>query len=167
MKNVLFGLSLSLIFLAGCAEKKAEPVKQIETPSTYYYYPRANVYLEPQGGTYTYLNTDGITWKESKELPTELDTALGKNVVLSNITYPVQQKNEEHLLVYSALLYAAPSDFKNEPVISQPSIKAKDEKLEETKEDKKALGRFIDKIFDKRKREERKKAKKGEAEKEG
>ncbi len=71
------------------------------------------------------------------------------------------------MLVYSASLYAAPSDFKNEPVVSQPNIKAKDEKIEDPKEDKKALGRFIDKIFDKRKREERKKAKKGEAEKEG
>jgi hypothetical protein len=144
---IFFGF---LVFSPACNEDKKTDTKSIR-PISYYYYPKVNVYFDPQGSGYVFLDKETNTWKISSSLPPYIGTRLGKNVIIHNPPDSVWKKNEEHRFIYSASLYASSADFRDVPTVSIPktSVTGKDSFQKDPKK-KKGLGRFIDRVFNKK-----------------
>ena len=145
---------LSIFLLTACNEEGDKGrVEGVETTvPQYYYFPRANVYIDSANSDYIFLGNDGKTWQTAKQIPAAMQALMDKNVFIENPAQPVWQDNESHRLVYSALLYATANDTTKKevpkPAVVRPKP-AKDTVAEEEK--RKGLGKFFDKIFGKKK----------------
>jgi len=148
---------VSLGFFA-CNDNKAEEMPPAPPPPPkYYFYPKANVYFDTVNKDYLFLGGDGVTWTTGKEIPAAMQSMMDKMVLLDTFSQPVWRDNENHRLVYSAVLYASPTDTveKKKPVAKQTgNQKAQDHG--EPKKEKKGLGKFLDKLFGKKKKEKEK-----------
>lgn len=120
----------------------------------YYFYPKANVYFDSVNKTYVFLGNDGKTWQQEKQIPAVMQVLMDKNVFISKPSSPVWKDNENHKLVYSALLYAAPADTQEakKPVIVFTPPPVKDAVVK--KKEHKGLRRLFDKIFGRKKKKE-------------
>lgn len=149
------------VFFFACNDTKEEPVKKVEAlPPRYYYYPRANVYFDSANKDYLFLANDGVTWQTAKQIPNIVQGLMDKSVFIQSPAEPVWKDNEKHKLVYSALLYATPSDTMEKkpppkPVVSRPEKKIDSTTVTEKK--RSGIGRFIDKIFGGLKKDKKKK----------
>ncbi len=158
MKTLLKILFFAAFAVAGVfalsARKTAVKHSSPKQSTTYYYYPRVNIYYDVIKGTYIYLGTDGKTWESAKQVSDKLSTGMGKKAVLINPPLPVWKSNEQHRLVYSTALYATASDFrKDPPKVPVKVIKpAEDKKAQAEKEEKKGSGfeRFFKRLFKKK-----------------
>lgn len=142
------------------ADKKP-PVKQ---SSTYYYYPKVNMYYDVANSIYIYLDTDGKTWQSAKQITDKLTTGMGKKAILINPPLPVWKSNEHHKMVYSTALYASSKDFRKSPpktstVTSKPNTEAKKPEAAQQQEKKESgIERFFKRLFKKKDAEEKKKS---------
>ena len=114
----------------------------------YYFYPKANVYFDSVNHEYVYLANDGVSWLSEKQIPAAMQTIMDKNVLIESPLQPVWKDNERHKLIYSALLYASPSDTQVVRVAKPIAIA---EAPAEVKKERKGLRRFFDKLFGKKK----------------
>jgi hypothetical protein len=137
------------------ARKSGNPAATAVQSSTFYYYPKVNIYYDVARETYIYLGNDGKTWESAKQVTDKLTTGMGKKAVLTNPPLPVWKNNEQHRLVYSTSLYASAKDFKKNP----PKAKTRGnqaavntEKAEPEKAAKKESGieRFFKRLFKKK-----------------
>ena len=123
-------------------------------PPKYFYYPKANVYFDTVNKDYIFLGSDGATWTSGKEIPAAMHSMMDKSVLLDTFSQPVWKDNQNHRLIYSAVLYRSPNDTvekKPEPVAQKP-VADVDTSVEQKKE-KKGLRKFLDKLFGKKKKD--------------
>src|SRR5829696_2280800 len=123
MRNY-FLLLISLFFFA-CNNNKAEKTTVAAPPPkpVYYFYPKANVYFDTVNKDYVFLSGDGRTWASGKEIPAMMQTMMDKSILLDTFSQPVWKDNQNHRLIYSAVLYASPNDTiekKPEPIVQKP-----------------------------------------------
>ena len=151
---IITALVLGTAVFLGFSTRK-EPKKQTVVGDTvylsdtvYYYYPKANVYYSVVKGDYFFLDNDGKTWLENKQLTEDQKKGLDTKVLLRNPVQPVWRDNEQHRIIYAVALYASPADLKEEPVKGHDSkkgkatIKASSERNKET-----GIKKFFKKIF--------------------
>ena len=149
-----FALLLS-VFCFACTNKKAETIV-VATPAPspkYYFFPKANVYFDSVNKDYLFLTNESKTWSTAKQIPDVMQSMMDKSVLIDSPSSPVWKDNQNHKLVYSALLYASPNDTvenKAPPTVQKPVSP------EPVKKEKKGLRKFLDKIFGKKKNKESK-----------
>jgi hypothetical protein len=150
-----------LFFVAACNESRPEEINEENTtalPPQYHYFPKANVYFDSANKDYLFLSNDSGRWQSAKQIPAVVLALMDKSVQIQNPPDPVWRDNENHRLVYSALLYATPTDtvakkkvVKQLPKQTKPVV---DSAALEVKE-KKGVGKFFQKIFGRKKREKK------------
>ena len=146
-----FLVLISAIFLFSCNDNRAEEtVAAPPPPAKYYFYPKANVYFDTVNKDYVFLGSDGRTWTSEKQIPAAMQGMMDKSVFLDTFSQPVWKDNQNHRLIYSAVLYASPEDTveKEAPpvIVQKPTIG-------EEKKEKKGLRKFFDKLFGKKKKD--------------
>jgi hypothetical protein len=144
-----------LFFGYACANHKAETVKAAETQRSspdYYFFPKANVYFDSANKEYLFMAGDSSSWISEKQIPAVMLAMMDKSVRIDSPQQPVWQDNQNHRLIYSAVLYASPTDTveKKEP---KPAVKIE---MVQKKKEKKGLAKFFSKIFGKKKDNEKK-----------
>jgi hypothetical protein len=146
---------LFIFLLAACNQGAEESrVGGVETKAPlYYYFPKANVYIDSANSDYIFLGNDGKSWQTAKQIPAAMQALMDKNVFIECPSQPVSQDNESHRLVYSALLYATPNDTtkKEAPKPTVMGPKTETDTVEKAEKERKGLGKFIDKIFGRKK----------------
>src|SRR5829696_2624690 len=125
MMRSSFLLATCFFFIA-CNDNKAEKktVAPPSPPPTYYFYPKANVYFDTVNKDYIFLGGDGRTWTSEKQIPAAMQSIMDKSILLDTFSQPVWKDNENHRLVYSAVLYASPNDTienKPKPLVQKPA----------------------------------------------
>lgn len=145
-----FSLLLASWFFFSCNSNKAEkPVAPAPKPApVYYFYPKANVYFDSANREYLFLTNDGKIWTAEKQIPAAMQALMDKSVLIETPAQPVWRDNEQHKLIYSAVLYTKPTDTvekKEPPVVKTDTVK---------KEKKRSgIRRFFDKLFGKKKKD--------------
>lgn len=158
--SVVAAFAVGGIFALSARKSGKKPAQQ---STTYYYYPKVNVYYDVANGTYIYLADDGKTWQSAKQVADKLGGGMGKKAVLINPPLPVWKSNEHHRMIYSTALYASAKDFrKTTPAKTPAAVKkpAEVKKAPEKKDDKKDSGieRFFKRLFKKKETAKDKKA---------
>jgi hypothetical protein len=148
-------LLMAICFLCfACGDNQArDTTVAAPPPPKYYYYPKANVYFDSVNRDYIFLGSDGATWTSGKEIPAAMHSMMDKSVLLDTFSQPVWKDNQNHRLIYSAVLYRSPNDTvekKPEPVVQKPTVTAD---TVEQKKEKKGLRKFLDKLFGKKKKD--------------
>ena len=141
-----------LCFACGDNQVKSTTVAA-PPPPKYYFYPKANVYFDTVNKDYIFLGSDGATWTSGKEIPAAMHSMMDKSVLLDTFTQPVWKDNQNHRLIYSAVLYRSPNDTvekKPDPVVQKPVANVD---TTEQKKEKKGLRKFLDKLFGKKKKD--------------
>lgn len=145
-------IGICLAFLA-CSTKKAEQPKITPLQPRYYFYPRANVYFDSANMDFIFQGNDGQTWQTETQIPAAMQALLDKNIRIDSPSTPVWKDNENHRLLFSALLYTSPSDTQE---IKKPAVLPPPKDTVEKKKERKGLRKFFDKIFNRKKRKEEK-----------
>src|SRR5918993_4211375 len=105
-----FALTLFVLCFA-CTNKKAEKIVVAPPPPPkYYFFPKANVYFDSVNKDYLFLTNESRTWSTAKQIPDVMQSMMDKSVLIDSPSTPVWKDNQNHKLVYSALLYASPND---------------------------------------------------------
>lgn len=130
-----------------CGNNKAEQAAPAPLPPKYYFYPKANLYFDTVNKDYVFQSNDGKAWVSQKQIPAALQAMMDKMVLLDTFSQPVWTNNDNHKLVYSALLYATPNDTveRKEVVVQKPVT-------DTVKKEKKGLAKFFDKLFGRKKK---------------
>jgi hypothetical protein len=152
MRSYLLMVICFLCFACGDNQARDTTVAA-PPPPKYYYYPKANVYFDTVNRDYIFLGSDGATWTSGKEIPAAMHSMMDKSVLLDTFSQPVWKDNQNHRLIYSAVLYRSPNDTvekKPEPVVQKPTVTAD---TVEQKKEKKGLRKFLDKLFGKKKKD--------------
>lgn len=138
---------LSWLYACTGGEKKADAEPARLTPQ-YFYYPRANVYFDTANKEYLFLGSDTSNWQMAKQIPAVVQALMDKNVFIQNPATPVWKDNDNHRLVYSALLYATANDT-TERKVQKPVIRQKTgiDSSKLARKERKGIRRFFDKIF--------------------
>jgi len=149
-----YSVIVILFFCFACNNNKAEKTIVAAPPPTpvYYFFPKANVYFDTVNKNYVFLGGDGKTWTSGKEIPAIMNTMMDKSILLDTFSQPVWKDNQNHRLIYSAVLYASPNDTiekKPEPIVQKPAIPDT-----VVKKEKKGLRKFFDKLFGRKKKTE-------------
>ena len=153
MRSYFLLMICFLAFACGESEVKSKAVAAPPPPPKYYYYPKANVYFDTVNKDYIFLGSDGATWTSGKAIPAAMQSMMDKSVLLDTFSQPVWKDNQNHRLIYSAVLYRSPNDTiekKPEPVVLKPAPGP--DSVGEKKE-KKGLRKFLDKLFGKKKKD--------------
>ena len=140
-------LFLSFFLFACNNDSKREEKKETLLPPKYYYYPRANVYFDSANKDYIFLGNDGKTWQTEKQIPAAMQLLMDKNAYIENPPQPVWKDNEQHKLLYSALLYTTYADTvrkKETTFVKKPAILRVDTIK---KKERKGVRKFFDKLF--------------------
>lgn len=148
MRTVL--ILISCIFYFACNDNKAETVVPAPPPPKYYFYPKANVYFDSVNKDYVFLTNDGITWQTQKQIPAAMQAIMDKNVLIDSPSMPVWKDNDDHKLLYSALLYVNPADTMQK---KEPKAAVQKAVTDTVKKQKKGLGKLLDKIFGRKKKD--------------
>jgi hypothetical protein len=140
---------LLLIFCCACNDNKAEKAVAPPPPPKYYFFPKANVYFDTVNKDYLFLTNEGKVWTSAKQIPDVVQSMMDKSIVIDSPSTPVWKDNENHKLVYSALLYASPNDTvqKKESAVQKPV------NPDSVKKEKKGLGKLLDRIFGRKKKD--------------
>lgn len=152
--NKLITVLVAFILLTACNQEAGQSsvVEKDSVAPRYFYFPKANVYIDSANNQFLFLATDGKTWQSAEQIPAAMQGLMDKNVFIENPTQPVWQDNESHRLVYSSLLYATANDT-TKKVVPKPTVSApkpvKDTVAAE--KERKGLGKFFNKIFGKKK----------------
>ena len=149
MRTVL--MVISCLFYFACKDNKAEMVTYTPPPPKYYFFPKANVYVDSVNKDYVFLGNDGKTWQTEKQIPQVMQAIMDKSVFIDSPADPVWKDNQNHKLLYSALLYATPNDTMQK---KEPKPEAQKTVMPDTiKKERKGLRKFFDKIFGRKKKD--------------
>ena len=152
--RIVFFLGI-ILFSFSCNDNKAEKrVIGPPPPPIYYFYPKANIYFDTVNKDYVFLSNDGKNWISQKQIPAAMQSMMDKSVLLDSFSQPVWKDNQNHKLIYSAVLYASPTDTieKTDPkvAVQKPTGNPAPDTVAEKKE-KKGLRKFFEKLFGKKK----------------
>lgn len=128
-----------------------------EDPSdgtTFYYYPRTNIYYDVERERYIYPDSVNGGWQKSRKLPGEGKEKLGKYFILNNPAPPVWSQNSHHRLLYGTALYAKEDDLRRKFVedsirsIPKPPPAPRRKPAEkDTTDTRSGIERFFDRLF--------------------
>lgn len=152
-----FGLLIVCFIFFSCSDNKAEQNTPAPPPPIYYFYPKANVYFDTVNRDYVFLGSDGKTWTAEKQIPAAMQSMMDKSILLDTFSQPVWKDNQNHRLIYSAVLYAVPEDTIEKKPLPIAEQKPVDAEVDEKKE-KKGLRKFLDKLFGKKKKDKEEKS---------
>ncbi len=128
----------------------------------YYYYPSINLYYDVAKNNYIYSVDGGNTWHMENGGSDTLPPEMGPKVLIYASGDSIWKENRQHLQQYGGSLYnvvdevdtsqasertAVTDKVKNKPVKKKPAEPA------EAKPEKKGLGKLLNKIFGKKKKE--------------
>ena len=126
--------------------------------TTFYYYPRANVYFDVERERYLHQDSSTGSWQKSKKLPGEEKKKLGQYVILNNPTPPVWSQNSQHRLVYGTTLYGREAEVRRKfvedslrsvVVVRRPPGKKSTGSKTDTNDTRSGIERFFDRLFGK------------------
>lgn len=138
-----------LLFACGGGEPDAASTQAPATPPDYYYFPKANVYFDSANKDYLFLANDSNSWVTEKRIPAVMLAMMDKSVRIDSPSQPVWRDNQNHRLVYSAVLYASPTDTV-ETRVEKPVVKTD---TVEKKKERKGVRGFFSKLFGRKKKE--------------
>lgn len=122
--------------------------------TTFYYYPRVNIYYDVERERYIYPDTLQGGWQKSRKLPGDGKDKLGKYFILNNPTPPVWAQNSHHRLLYGTALYAREDDirrkFIEDSIRSMPKPKPvprKQSPRKDSTDERNSIERFFDRLF--------------------
>jgi hypothetical protein len=150
-----FVLLMICLSVLSCSNNKAEQSAPPPPPPIYYFYPKANVYFDTVNKDYVFLGNDGKTWTSEKQIPAAMQSMMDKSVLLDSFAQPVWKDNQNHRLIYSAVLYASPEDTIERKPEPPPVAQLPDDHDSAEKKEKKGLRKFLDKLFGKKKKEKK------------
>lgn len=153
MKRLLF-----IIFLIGVAVVGYFTIiSSREDPTdgtTFYYYPRTNIYYDVERERYIYPDTIKGGWQKSRKLPGEGKDKLGKYFILNNPAPPVWSQNSHHRLLYGTALYAKEDDIRRKfiedslrSVPKPPPPPRRKPDAKDTTDTRSGIERFFDRLF--------------------
>jgi hypothetical protein len=162
MKTALIIIAgLILAFFAFSAVKPAKKQKSLSV----FYYPKANVYLDPAEGDYYFYHSEQKEWIATKKISTEQEASLGHKIPVGQVK-PAWKNNYQDRMIHSVTLYGGASLLKKKyledsirliqkkeapaDVSSQPS---RDSLTREQEKPKSGLKKFFDRIFGKKDKE--------------
>lgn len=151
---IKFFAPVLFVFCFACNDNKAEKTVVAAPAPKYYFFPKANVYFDSVNKDYLFLTNEGKTWSTAKQIPYVMQPMMDKSVLIDSPSTPVWKDNQNHKLVYSALLYASPNDTiqkKDPPPPPKPAT------ADTVKKEKKGLRKFLDKIFGRKKKDKEQK----------
>lgn len=127
----------------------------------FYYYPGKNVYYDPSGNYFLYSLNGAMNWKRLNNLSESEPNILGEKIVIYTSDPEIYKENNSHRKLYNGILYAIntndPSTFNGAEVIEQKKViskkKATTVQTDEIKKPKSGIGKFLHKIFGKKKQE--------------
>jgi hypothetical protein len=124
--------------------------------TTFYYYPRVNMYYDVERERYIYPDSIEGGWQKTRKLPGDGKDKLGKYFILNNPKPPVWSQNSHHRLLYGTALYAKENDirrkFIEDSLRSVPKPRPVPRKAPVAKDsiDKRnGIERFFDRLFGK------------------
>lgn len=122
--------------------------------TTFYYYPRTNLYYDVERERYIYPDTINGGWQKSRKLPGEGKDKLGKYFILNNPAPPVWSQNSHHRLLYGTALYVKADDirrkFIEDSIRSLPKPKPVPNRKpvpKDTTDTRSGIERFFDRLF--------------------
>lgn len=103
MKRILSYLSIicSFIFIGTDISCGTNPDK---AQSSFYYYPKVNVYYDATRANYIYSLDSGKTWDSMVDKLNKVPTTLGKEVIIDSPLSEVWKANEMHRRLYGGTL---------------------------------------------------------------
>lgn len=154
---VVLTVSIAFIILyTSCNSNSANAEKEGE----FYYYPKANVYYNVASKAYYYSIDSAKTWQQITDTLAASPALLGEKIVLHSAD-SIWKDNAKHRQLYSGVLYnvASPADSADGNVakVSERKVARKKyntrERSQEAEEPKKkkGLGKFLQKVFGKKK----------------
>lgn len=126
--------------------------------TTFYYYPRTNVYFDVDRERYIHQDSSTGNWQKSKKLPSDRKKKLGQYVILNHPTPPVWSQNSQHRLLYGTTLYARDAELRRKfiedslrsVVVSKPGPGKKSSRDKtDTNDTRSGIERFFDRLFGK------------------
>lgn len=155
---LLIAISLVLVILVGYVSLKSSREEETDG-TTFYYYPKANLYFDVHRERYIYPDTVKGGWQKSKKLPGDRKGALGQYVILNNPTPPVWTQNSQHRLVYGTTLYAKGDDVRRKfiedslrsVVVVRPTPPPQQRRSggKDSTDKRSGIDRFFDRLFGK------------------
>ena len=146
--------SILLFQFSSCAPDKKEKGKQ--QGDNFLFYPLPNIYFDEDNKEYYFFDSTKTSWQTTGMLPPTVVERLGRSVRLDSVPVPVYKDNETHRLIHGAILYSSPDKVRQQyEEDSLASLPKKDTvvKADSTPVKKKSkFGRFIEKIFGKKKK---------------
>lgn len=143
-------LFCSILFACGAKKPEAPPAETPAPKPDYYYFPKANVYFDSANKDYLFLANDSNSWVTEKRIPAVMLAMMDKSVRIDSPAQPVWKDNQNHRLIYSAVLYASPTDTV-ETKVEKPVAKV--DSVVEKKEEKKGVKGFFSKLFGRKKKD--------------
>ena len=142
-----------LFFLPGCKGDRHEEKLQ------FFYYPKKNVYYYPTENYFLYSLDSAKNWSKFNNVSAQEPNTLGEKKVVYSANREIYKDNDSHRRMYNGTLYAintkdsgsmsGPEVLEQKKVVTRKKITT--EKKPETKKPKTGIGKFINKIFGKKK----------------
>ena len=151
MSNRNLPIVFTLLTLAACGERRYEQGTHI------LYYPQSNVYLDQDNHMYLRFDTVEQRWERRERLNPAEEAALGAAVPIGQPAQPVYRDNAQHRLIYGTARYTDPAALARKRVedslaAAPPATAPAPAPPVETQPKKKSrVGRWLQKIFGKRK----------------
>lgn len=157
MKRLVIILALVLLALVAYVTIWADREDPTDG-TTFYFYPRANVYFDVERERYIHQDSSTGSWQKSKKLPGNRKEKLGQYVILNQPPPPVWSQNSQHRLVYSTTLYGREAELRRKFVEDSlrsvvmtkpaPGKKSPGGKTD-TNDTRSGIERFFDRLFGK------------------
>jgi hypothetical protein len=142
------------LLLAGCL-LSCKSFQQKNGDNEYYYFPDKNIYYDVSRAMYLFSLDSGKTWDSLPASSETVPPVLGdKQVVYSN-TDPVWTNNESDRAQYDGTLLNIVNELSLKPAETEGkvTVKSKPSNTPATKERKRPIKKFFDKIFGKKKKD--------------
>lgn len=125
----------------------------------FFYYPKVNMYYNVAAGQYIYSVDSARTWNTINETSPEPPATLGAAQIIKTGNKQVWNENEQHRSQYNGIILnvaAAEDEMVNNDteVKDKKSLKKTAAKPTHKDQEKKGLGKFLNKIFGKKKKKE-------------
>jgi hypothetical protein len=149
----VFEILILWFFCLACSNNKVKDDLQ------FYYYPEKNVYYESAKRTFFYSLDGTRSWAKYKSASSTEPGTLGDKVLIHSLDSNVYNENEKHRKLYAGRLYAINMSNTVTAITSaevvERNIAVSKRKLEVKKrvanKPKSGIGKFINKIFGKKK----------------
>jgi hypothetical protein len=133
--------------------------KEEAKPSEYYYYPKTNMYFDVAKNIYIFSLDGAKTWDTIDAKTQNEPITLGDKIVLYGSSDSIWKDNDAHRRAYKGKLYDVLADDTTDvpvtTIITEKKIVKKTTPVkkeeEEVQKPRKGLGKFLNKIFGKKK----------------